>query len=86
LLSRTDGLVQDRNERRRPQPNLPEAGHENAPQGDRDVLIFGAEGVRLFVTICPKTYAMYSDAVKTLSVEDHIEVKNLIELVTVALG
>ena len=29
---------------------------------------------------------MYSDAVKTLSVEDHIEVKGLIELVTVALG
>jgi Fe-S oxidoreductase/nitrate reductase gamma subunit len=43
------------------------------------------EGVSVFVTTCPKDYTMYSDAVKTLGVEDRLEVKDLIELVTEAL-
>ena len=43
-------------------------------------------GIRYFVTTCPKDYTMYSDAVKTLGREGEIEVKDLVELVTEALG
>ncbi len=46
----------------------------------------GLGGIRYFVTTCPKDYTMYTDAVKTLGVEDRIEVVDLIELVTEALG
>jgi Fe-S oxidoreductase/nitrate reductase gamma subunit len=42
--------------------------------------------VRYFVTACPKDYTMYTDAVKSLGVGDRIVVKDLIELVTEALG
>jgi Fe-S oxidoreductase len=38
-----------------------------------------------FVTTCPKDYTMYTDAVKSLGVEDKIEVRDLIEFVTEAL-
>lgn len=41
--------------------------------------------IRYFVTACPKDYTMYSDAVRSLGVEDRIEVKDLIELVTEAV-
>jgi len=42
--------------------------------------------IRYFVTTCPKDYTMYTDAVKSLGVADQIEVVDLIELVTQALG
>ena len=41
-------------------------------------------GVEVFVTACPKDYTMYSDAVKTLGVEDRLVVRDLIELVAEA--
>jgi Fe-S oxidoreductase len=42
--------------------------------------------IRYFVTACPKDYAMYTDAVKSLGKSDAIEVVDLIELVVEALG
>ncbi len=42
--------------------------------------------IQYFVTVCPKDYAMYSDAVKATGNEDKIVVKDLIELVVEALG
>ncbi len=41
-------------------------------------------GVEVFVTVCPKDYAMYTDAVRALGKEDKIVVKDLIELVAEA--
>lgn len=43
-------------------------------------------GVEVFVTACPKDYAMYSDAVKSLGKEKEIVVKDLIELVAEAIA
>lgn len=43
------------------------------------------EGVNTFVVACPKDITMYRDAVKTTGKEDHIVVKDLIELVYEAL-
>ena len=43
-------------------------------------------GVRYFVTTCPKDYAMYTDAVKSLGKADEIQVVDLIELVSEAVG
>ena len=43
------------------------------------------DGVRTFVTACPKDYTMYTDAVKSLGVEERIEVVDLIELVAEAI-
>jgi Fe-S oxidoreductase len=42
-------------------------------------------GVQYFVTVCPKDYVMYTDAVKTSGNEGKIEVKDLIELVAEAI-
>ena len=42
------------------------------------------DDIRYFVTACPKDYAMYSDAVKTLGKEDVLQVKDIIELVSAA--
>jgi Fe-S oxidoreductase/nitrate reductase gamma subunit len=42
--------------------------------------------IRYFVTACPKDYAMYTDAVKSLGKSGEIEVVDLIELVCEALG
>ena len=42
--------------------------------------------IRYFVTTCPKDYTMYTDAVKSLGVADKIEVVDLIELVSEAMG
>ena len=44
------------------------------------------DGVNNFVVACPKDITMYRDAVKTTSHEEHIEVKDIIELVGEALG
>jgi len=44
------------------------------------------EGVDTFVTCCPKDYTMYTDAVKSLGVEERMRVVDLIELVTEAIG
>lgn len=44
------------------------------------------DGIEVFVTACPKDYVMYSDAVKSLGVEDRIVVKDLIEMVTEAIA
>ena len=44
------------------------------------------DGIRYFVTACPKDYTMYTDAVKSLGKSDEIEVVDLIELVTEALA
>jgi hypothetical protein len=41
--------------------------------------------VRAFVVTCPKDLTMYQDAVKTTGHEDHLVVKDLIELVHEAL-
>jgi Fe-S oxidoreductase/nitrate reductase gamma subunit len=43
------------------------------------------DGVQVFVVACPKDITMYRDAVKTTGYEDHIVVKDLIELVEEAL-
>jgi Fe-S oxidoreductase len=43
------------------------------------------EGVSAFVVACPKDVTMFQDAVKTTSLEDKLEVKDLIELVYEAL-
>ena len=42
-------------------------------------------GIQYFVTVCPKDYVMYTDAVKTSGNEGKIEVKDLIELVAEAM-
>jgi Fe-S oxidoreductase len=42
-------------------------------------------GVQAFVVACPKDVTMYQDAVKTTGHEDHLAVKDLIELVHEAL-
>ena len=42
-------------------------------------------GVRDFIVACPKDVTMYTDAVKTVGVEESIAVKDLIELVYEAL-
>lgn len=44
------------------------------------------DGVQVLVTACPKDITMYRDAVKTTGLEDHIVVKDLIELVSEAMG
>ena len=44
------------------------------------------DGVRVFVTACPKDYTMYTDAVKSLGKEGELVVKDLIELVAEAVG
>ena len=44
------------------------------------------EGVRYFITTCPKDYTMYTDAVKSLGKSEDIQVKDLIEMVTEALA
>ncbi len=44
------------------------------------------DDIRYFVTACPKDYAMYTDAVKSLGVEQRLPVKDVIELVLEALG
>jgi Fe-S oxidoreductase len=46
----------------------------------------GLDGVRYFVTACPKDYTMYTDAVKTSGSEGKIVVRDLIELVEEALS
>jgi Fe-S oxidoreductase len=38
-------------------------------------------GVGIFVTACPKDLTMYRDAVKTVGIEDRLEVRDLVELV-----
>jgi Fe-S oxidoreductase len=43
------------------------------------------DGVKAFVVACPKDVTMYRDAVKTTGYEDHLAVKDLIELVHEAL-
>ncbi len=43
------------------------------------------EGVDQFIVTCPKDLAMYRDAVKTTSQEEHLAVKDLIDLVYEAL-
>jgi Fe-S oxidoreductase len=43
------------------------------------------DGVTDFIVTCPKDVTMYKDAVKTTGLEEHIEVKDLIELVYDAL-
>jgi Fe-S oxidoreductase len=43
------------------------------------------DGVQAFVVACPKDVAMFSDAVKTTGHEEHLAVKDLIELVAEAL-
>jgi Fe-S oxidoreductase len=43
------------------------------------------DGVRTFVTACPKDYTMCTDAVKTLGKEAEIQVKDVIELLAEAL-
>ena len=42
--------------------------------------------VRYFVTACPKDYTMYSDAIKSVGATDRLQVVDLIELVSEALG
>jgi len=42
-------------------------------------------GVQYFVVACPKDVTMYRDAVKTTGQEQHLVVKDLIELVEEAL-
>jgi Fe-S oxidoreductase len=39
------------------------------------------DGVRSMVVACPKDVAMFRDAVKTTGNEEHLNVKELIELV-----
>jgi Fe-S oxidoreductase len=43
------------------------------------------EGVETFIVTCPKDFTMYSDAVKTTGHEEHLAVKDLIELIYEAL-
>jgi len=43
------------------------------------------DGVQVFVVACPKDVTMYSDAVKTTGHEEHLAVKDLIELVHEAI-
>jgi hypothetical protein len=43
------------------------------------------EGVTTLVVACPKDVTMFRDAVKTTSNEEHLVVKDLIELVQAAL-
>jgi Fe-S oxidoreductase/nitrate reductase gamma subunit len=45
----------------------------------------GLDGVQVFVVACPKDVTMYQDAVKTTGQEEHLVVKDLIELVYEAL-
>ena len=45
-----------------------------------------ALGVDTFVVACPKDMTMYNDAVKTTDNEDNIVVRDIIELVSEALG
>ena len=45
----------------------------------------GLDAVTAFVVACPKDITMYQDAVKTTGYEDHLVVKDLIELVHEAL-
>ena len=45
----------------------------------------GLDGISTFVVACPKDLTMYRDAVKTTGQEDHLVVKDLIELVHEAL-
>ena len=42
--------------------------------------------IQYFVTACPKDYAMYTDAVKSLGKSEEIQVVDLIELVAEAVG
>lgn len=44
------------------------------------------EGVTHFVVACPKDVTMYRDAVKTVGMEDRLEVVDIIELVERATG
>ncbi len=46
----------------------------------------GVGEVQYFITVCPKDYVMYADAVKTSGNEGKIEVKDLIELVAEAVA
>jgi len=43
------------------------------------------DDVQAFIVACPKDISMYQDAVKTTGHEDHLAVKDLIELVHEAL-
>jgi len=61
------------------------SNEQQRPSEQRIEEALDLDGVRIFVTTCPKDYTMYSDAVKTLGVEERIEVKDLIELVCEAL-
>ena len=44
------------------------------------------DGVTKFIVACPKDVTMYRDAVKTTGNEELIETKDIIELVSEALG
>lgn len=45
----------------------------------------GLDGVRSLIVACPKDVAMFKDAVKTTSLEEHLAVTDLIEVVHAAL-
>jgi Fe-S oxidoreductase len=44
------------------------------------------KGVHTLVVVCPKDLVMFQDAIKTMGLEDKLEVKELSELVEQAMG
>jgi Fe-S oxidoreductase len=58
---------------------------EQRPSESRIEEAVGLEDVQVLVVACPKDVTMYKDAVKTTGHEEHLVVKDLIELVQEAL-
>ena len=64
--------------------DLPDVQERPAVNRIREALELA--GVSRFVVVCPKDVAMFVDAVKTIGVEDRLQVVDLSELVYEAIG
>lgn len=63
---------------------MEEEGIQERPSENRIHEALKLDGVQCLVVTCPKDYAMYSDAVKTVGKDSGLVVKDLIELVAEA--